>query len=495
MVQEVAGSNPVGHPNSPFPLVNDGETVHTEVSETGRFERTLTIQLEESELEAAKTKAARKISGEMKIKGFRPGKAPRSIVERMVGADHLRSEAIEEAIPATVGAAIDESGLDPATVPSVTEIRDLDDGGVEVDVLVTLWPVLDAIPDFDGRTIEIDPPTVSQEEIDHQIDALRNQFADLEDVDRAADDGDFVTIDVSASVDGVEIEQAAANDLLYEIGSRSFFPGLDEILVGAAVGDEVEGEGTLPDGFTNDGDQDVMLQALVKEVKAKQLPEITDEFVSDVTEFETADELLEMINDNLRGYKIEAARSAFQERAVEQLVADVDLELPKALVDAEAEARVRNLLDRLESDDVGFEDYLRIIGRDQVEFVEDVRVQATSALATRVVLESIIAIEDMEVGEDDFSGALESIAAGSEMPVEELQKMLEESGQIESLADDILRRKAHDRISEAAVAVDAEGNTIDLTPVTVDDQDDDEDDDDTIGDDGQDEDQSPEIEE
>ncbi len=465
--------------------------MHTEVSETSRFERTLTIQLEESELEAAKTKAARKLSGEMKIKGFRPGKAPRVIVERMVGADHLRSEAIEEAIPETVNAAIDESGLDPATIPSVSAIRDRDEGGVEVDILVTLWPVLDAIPDFDGRTIEIEEPVVSQEEIDHQLDALRNQFADLDDVDRAAEEGDFVTIDVSALADGVEIEQAAASDLLYEIGSRSFFPGLDEILVGAGVGESVEGEGTLPDGFTNDGDQEVTLRALVKEVKAKRLPEITDEFVSDVTEFETADELLEMINENLRGYKLETARTAFQEQAVQQLVSDVDVELPQALVDAEAEARVRNLLARLESDKIEFEDYLRIIGRDQVEFVEDVKVQATSALATRVVMDSIVAIEGIEVGDDDFSEALESIAAGSEMDVDELRKMLEESGQVESLAGDILRRKAHDRISDSAVAVDAEGNMIDLTPVTVDE----EDDDDTNGDDGQDEGSSPEIEE
>ncbi len=465
--------------------------MHTEVSETGRFERTLTIQLEESELEAAKTKAARKLSGEMKIKGFRPGKAPRSIVERMVGKDHLRSEAIEEAIPGTVGAAIDESGLDPATSPSISAIRDRDEGGVEVDVLVTLWPVLDAIPDFDGRTIEIEPPVVSQEEIDHQIDALRNQSADLEDVDRAADEGDFVTINVSAHADGVEIDQAAANDLVYEIGSRSFFPGLDEILVGAGVGDIMEGEGTLPEVFTGDGDQAVTLRALVKEVKAKQLPELTDEFVSDVTEFETADELLATIDENIRAYKVQAARSTFQEEAVAQLVADVDLELPQALVDAEAEARIRNLLHRLESDKIGLEDYLRIIGRDQAAFVEDIKAQAASALSTRIVLESIIAIEGMGVEDDEYREALESIAAGSEMSVEEFEKTLEESGQVESLTGDILRRKAHDRIADAAVPVDAEGNTIDLTPVAVDE----EDEDDTTGDDGQQEESSPEIEE
>ena len=179
---------------SPSPegdYLSHGDNVHTEVSETGPLRAHADrFTLEEPELEAAKNEGReRRLSGQMKIKGFRPGKAPRSIVERMVGADQLRSEAIEEAIPDTVGAAIDESGLEPATVPSVTDIRDLDDGGVEVDVLVTLWPVLDAIPDFDGRTVEIEPPVVTDEEIEQQMDALRNQFADLEPVDRAAGRG------------------------------------------------------------------------------------------------------------------------------------------------------------------------------------------------------------------------------------------------------------------------------------------------------------------
>ena len=465
--------------------------MHTEVNETGRFERTLTIQLEESELEDAKSKAARKLSKTMKIKGFRPGKAPRSIVERMVGKEELRADAIEEAIPDAVNAAIDESGLDPATVPSVTDIRDLDDGGVEVDVLVTLWPALDAIPDFEGTTVEIDPPVATDEEIQQQIDGLRNQFADLEDADRPAQEGDFVTIDVSALADGVEIEQAAANDLLYEIGSRSFFPGLDEILAGAGVGDIVEGDGTLPEGFVNDAEMTVTLRALVKEVKAKQLPEVTDEFVSDSTEFETVDELRSAIETNIVSYKMNAARQAFYDQAMAQLVEAVDLELPQALVDSEAEARVRNLLARLEGDSIGFEDYLRIIGMDQATYVEEVKRQADAALSTRVVLESIIAIEGMTATDEEIDEAVQAIAEGSEASPDEVREALESSGQIESLTGDILRRKAFDRIAEAAIAVDSEGNTIDLEPVPVDEDDDE----DRTGDEDQDDESSPDIEE
>ena len=492
MVQEVAGSNPVGHPSPSESPETHGENVHTEVTETGRFERTLTIQLDESELEAAKTKAARKISQQMKIKGFRPGKAPRTVVERMVGPDHLRSEAIEEAIPDTVGAAIDESGLDPATIPSVTAIRDREEGGVEVDVLVTLWPTLEFIPDFEGRKVQIDPPVATPEEIEHQINALRNQFADLEDVDRPAAEGDFVTINVTAHDGDGEIEDASANDLLYEIGSQSFYRGLDGLLVGSSAGDIVEGGGTLPAGLAGDGDRDVTLKALVKDVKAKVLPELTDEFVDDVTEFDTVAEMREALETNIRAYKAHTARSVFSDRAIEELVADVDLELPKALVDAETEARIRNLLTRLESDNISFDDYLRITGQDQAAFVEGVREQADSALSTRIVVESIIAIEGMSVDDDEYREAVEAIAASSESTVDEVEKLLAAHGQAESLTDDILRRKALERIAGAAIPVDAEGNTVDLAPMAPGADDEAEE---PNGDDAQDEESSPATEE
>ena len=210
------------------------------------------------------------------------------------------------------------------------------------------------------------------------------------------------------------------------------------------------------------------LHVSVKEVKEKELPELTDEFVSDVSEFENVEEASESLEQNILAYKVHTARSAFSDRAIEQLVADVDLELPQSLVDAEAQARIQNLLARLESDNIGFEDYLRIVGRDQAEFVEDVQAQATSALATRIVVETIVLIEGTEVEDDEYREALEAIAANSESSVEEVEKMLDDSGQVESLTGDILRRKALDRVADSAVAVDADGNTVDLTPVVVD---------------------------
>lgn len=444
--------------------------VETEVKESGRYERTLTVRLEEAELEAAKNRAARKLAGEMKIKGFRPGKAPRSIVERMVGEETLRSEAIEEAIPGVVGDALEESDLEPVTVPRVSDIRDAGEGFIEVDVLITLWPTLDAVPDFSDREIAIDIPAVEESEVEQQFDALRNQSASLETAARPATEGDFVMVNITVLRDGSELEEASASDLLYEVGSRSFIPGLDELLGGAEAGTIAEGQGTLPPGFTEHGGEEVTLRVLVKEVRAKKLPELTDELVADVTEFETVAEAREQIERNLLIFKIREARAQFQDRLVAELLGDLDMELPAGLVDAEVEARVRNLVTRLEQDEINFADYLRVTGQDQETFLATTREQAEVALSTRVLLEAVTAIERIEVADEDIQEAVEAIATSSETEPADVMAALEQGGQIEALTSDILRGKALERLVEAARPVDADGNPVDLTIIQVQDE-------------------------
>jgi len=394
------------------------------------------------------------------------------MVEQMVGSDRLRTEAIEDAMPQLVAAAIEEEDLEPATVPAITAIRDGDDGGVEIDVLIALWPTLEAIPDFSGRKVQIERPIVEQEEIDRQIDALRNQFAELEDVDRPAIAEDYVLVNVSAHAGEVEIVEAAANDLLYEVGSQSFIPGLDDMLIGASVGSIAEGQGTLPPGFTDHGGESITLRALVKEVKVKRLPEVSDEFVAEVTEFDTEAELREQVEQDLRTVKMQNARAAFESRAVGEFVDELDLDIPQGLVDAEAEARIRGIFERIQHEGIGFEDYLRILGQDQETFTESLRAQAFTALSTRILLEAIITIDGLEVDNDEYREAVEALASSSDNSVEELEEALAASGQKQVLTGDILRRKALERIAAAAEPVDSEGNVVDLTfdPATSDDE-------------------------
>ncbi|MCZ7532764.1 MAG: trigger factor [Acidimicrobiia bacterium] len=441
----------------------------TEVKQTGRFERTLTVWIGSDELATAKKKAAARISSKMKIKGFRPGKAPLAVVERMAGEGYVRSEAIEDAIQSIVPTAVDEAGLEPVTVPSVSAIRDeSDDGTIEIDVVVTLWPRLDALPDLGEFEIEVEPVEVTQEAIDEQIHALRNQFAELEDYEGKLSSGDFAMIDITVTQGGEVIEEAAAKDMMYELGSESFIEGLDAILEGMSKGMTGEGVATLPEGYTDHGGEEVTLLVEVKEAKKKVLPELTDEMAADATEFETAAELLEALEKNMLAFNVHTQRRLLQDKVVEYVLNEIDLELPAALIDAEVEARVRNLVMRLEGDNISIQDYLRVIGQDEETFIASMKDQAEHALATRVLLESIGAIENFEVTDDDIRDHVRAMLQGQPADIDELVEVWKSSGQIESLTSDILREKALLSLVDAATPVDADGNTVDLTPVEID---------------------------
>jgi trigger factor len=386
----------------------------------------------------------------------------------MAGADYVRSEAIEEAIQSVVPAAIDEAGLDPVTVPSVSAVRDQsDDGTIEIDVLVTLWPVLESLPDWGTIEIEVERPEVTDDEIADQLDALRNQFAELSDHDGDLDDGDFALIDISARQGDEVIGTATAKDLMYEVGTESFIPGLDTMLAGAAVGSEVEGTVTLPEGFSDKGGEEVVLTVVVKEARTKVLPELTDDMVEEATEFSTVEELTEAIRTNMLAYKVHTQRSIMRDKAVQYALNEVDFEVPKALVEAEVEARVRNLIGRLQQDDISIQDYLRITGQTEDGFVAAMRDQADHALSTRILLESIAAIENWEVTDADLVSHVESLLQGQQVDAAELVEAWKASGQVESLTGDILRERALLSLVDAATPVDAEGDVVDLTPVEV----------------------------
>ena len=442
--------------------------MQTEVKESGRFERTLTVQLDDAELAAATKKAAAKLSRNIKIKGFRPGKAPLQVIERHVGADYLRSEAIEEAIQVVVPEAIDEAGLDPVTVPSVAAVRDdSEDGTVEIDITVTLWPVLDALPDFGDIEIEVEGTSVTEEEIDEQVDALREQFAELVEHDGELGEGDFALIDIAVDIEGEDIESAGAKDLMYEVGSQSFIEGVDALLADVTVGETVTGEGTLPEGYSDRGGEDVTLTVTVREAKKKSLPKLTDEMVEEATEFETATELLEAIETNMHAHKVHLQRAAFQDKVMQYVVNEIDFDLPEALVSAEVEARIRNLIERLKESEIGIEDYLNITGQDEASFLATTRAEADHSLSSRVILESISAVEGWEVEEDELIDRIVQVLAIDRDEAASVLDGWNADGQVEALTGDILRERALTSLVDSATAVDSDGNPVDLTPVVI----------------------------
>jgi trigger factor len=433
----------------------------SEVSEPSPFEHTLTVVVDAAALGEGKARAARRLSRELKIKGFRPGRAPLRVVESVVGAARMRQEAVDEALPGVVAAAVEAAGLEPVVPPRVLAVRDTDEGA-EADVRVTLWPTVPELPAYRGRRIVVDSPTVDEADVDSHVERMRLQFAELEDVERPGYDGDFALVDVHTRSGDAEVAAGSATDLLVEIGSGAFLEGLDEALRGKQAGDVVDFATTLPEGMGAEGGKAVTARVLVKQVKARRLPELTDEWVDGVSEFATVSELREALGGELRRMRLGAARAELEERLLDQCREEMDLRLPNDLIEAEADAVLHRFAHRLEARKVTLEQYLAATGQDVDALVADARGQAVLNLRTRVLLEAVAQAEGLEVGEEDLERAVAALAQAAGTTPAEYRAALERGGQGKALAGDILRRRAIDRMVELAVAVDADGNEIEF---------------------------------
>ena len=436
--------------------------MNTNVTDAGPFEKLLTLQVAEADLDAAKSQAARRLSKDLKIKGFRPGKAPRRIVEATVGPERLRSEAIDDLLPTLVADALREVEVRPAVPPQVENMKDIDTG-LEVEVKVTLWPVLDHVPSYEGLEIEVSRPQPTEEELERQLNRLRDQFADLETVDRPAIDGDYVSINLTASRNGQPIEEAAASDLLYEVGSASFVEGLDAQLPGATAGTIVKFNAPLPEGFGELAGQEVTMQVLVKEVKQKLLPDLTDEWTAEVTEFATVDELRGELSKQIEEVKRGIVRNELQTGVLESLLAEIDILIPQAIIDAEMENTLHRLAHQLEGQGISIADYLRVTGQDQQVFVDDLRNQADRNVRTDLLLEAVAQAAGFEASPEELDEVVAVLAKQAEKDVDEYRTEFAESVQEKAVMGDILKRKALEVLLESAVPIDESGNRIDLS--------------------------------
>ncbi|MCH8971999.1 MAG: trigger factor [Acidobacteria bacterium] len=432
----------------------------TTVTESGQFERIVRFQLTDDQITAAKRGAARKLASEVKIHGFRPGKAPVPVVEATVGADRVRREAIDDLVPPTLTEVLDAEEIRPAVTPELTSIDDVA-GGVEVEVTVTLWPTIE-LPKYKDRNVEVTNPRVSDEDLEAQITRMLEQFATVEEVERPAQDGDFVSIDVEASEDGEPIEETTAADLLYEVGSGLFIEGIDDNIVGVAADGEIVFEAPLPQGFGDRAGNEVTFRVKVNEVKERILPVLDDEWVDENTEFETVDELTTELRDRLGDAKLRAVSREYTEKALSTLRDQIEIELPDALIRSEVDGQLHNFLHRLEETELTLDDYFRASGISEEVFLADLRRQAEFSIGNRLVLEAVAEAEEIDVTEDDLSDALQSLAARSDDPVAYLQAF-RESGQELALASDILRNRALDAILTNATPVDEDGNPVDLS--------------------------------
>jgi trigger factor len=432
----------------------------TTVTESGAFERLVRFQLTEEQINEAKKGAARKLAQDVKIHGFRPGKAPLPIVEATVGADRVRQGAIEDLLNPVLNDVLKEEEIEPAVNPELESMDDVE-GGVEVQVRVTLWPTIE-LPNYKNRNIEVTNPVVTEEELAVQTRRMLEQFATVEEIDRPAAKGDFVSIDLQASKDGEAIDEARAEELLYEVGSGMLVEGIDDHVAGASAGDELTFNGPLPDGFGDRAGEEVTFAVTVHEVKERILPELTDEWVEENTEFDTVAELTRILDERLADAKLRAVSREYSEKALSTLRDQIDVDLPEGLVRSEMDRHLHDFLHRLEDAELELEDYFQASGTTQEMLLQDLRAQAELSLRNRLVLDAIIMEEGIEVNQEDMSTALQALAVRSEDPVSYL-RAFRESGQELALASDILRNRALDAILSNANPVDEDGNPVDLS--------------------------------
>ncbi len=432
----------------------------TTITETGPFERLVTFQLTEDQINAGKPAAARKLAENIKIHGFRPGKAPVPVVEATVGAARLRTEVIDDLVPTALTDVLADEEIRPAVNPQLESMDDVD-GGVEVSVRVTLWPTVD-LPEYHNRKVEVVSPDVTDDELETQMNRMLEQYGTVEEVDRPVEAGDFISVDVSAEDEGEEVSEASANELLYEVGSGLFIEGLDDRAVGASAGDVIEFEAPLPAGFGERAGQLVEFKVTINEVKERILPDLDDEWVDENTEFDTVEEMRAQLRDQLSDAKQNAVSRQFAERALSTLVDQVDVDIPEGLIRAEMDNLLHRFLHRLEESELSLEDYLSATGVDQEAFVDDLNQQANASIRNQLVLEAVASAEEIEVTPEEVAETVQALAAQSGDPGAYLKAFVE-SGQELALASDIVRNRALDAILSNAIPVDEDGNEVELS--------------------------------
>ena len=434
--------------------------MQTSVDHVGKHTVKLSVDVRADEAKPLLDVAFRHLAEGVNVPGFRKGKAPRKVIEAQVGRGAVLQEFLEHALPEFYFRAVREHELAPIGDPEFDdlEVTDVEREGMRFTATIDVRPRLDWDRD-DYRGLRVDRPAaeVSDRDVDEQLDRLRERFAELDAVGRPARRGDYVVADIRSYVHDQEIPEASGQDVLYELGSGSIAPQLDTELEGTRSGDIVRANATLPEGIGEHGGKEVAIQALVKEVKAKRLPELDDEFAKTASELDTLEELRADVREKLGTLKGAAADGAVRDGALRALADRVDVELPERLVDGETEARVERARQRAEQQGLKLEQVLEAQRIDELQFRSDARSHATRAIQADLALEAVARAEDLHATDEDIDRAIEAIARDVGRSAKDVRRTLEQTGQITSLAGDIIRDKALDVVVEHANVVEEGG--------------------------------------
>jgi trigger factor len=424
----------------------------------------LSVEIDEPEFETALGDVVKSLAKEIRVPGFRPGKVPRKVLEaRMGGAGALRSEALRESLPDFYARAVVDAEVDPIAAPEIDITSGEDGGAVSFDAVVQVRPVV-SIPGYDGLHVTVPGLAVSDEDVDQQVDRLRENDAELEAVGRPAQDGDLVSIDLHGK-DASDAEVVGVDDYLYEVGSGTVVPELDAELHGTKPGSIVAFDAANP----NEPDATVAFRVLVKEVKVKKLPETTDEWAAESSEFSTIDELRADLEDRIGRVKLMQSQMALRQNALEALSALVsDDDVPEVLVDAEVNERLHDLQHRLEAQKLGLAEYFQATGTSPDELLSSVRADAQGAVKADLALRALVEAEELTLSEDELNAEIGTMAERMGTTATELRRQLDTAGRTGAVRSELRKGKALEWLLDHVELFDEDGNPMSRDDLRVD---------------------------
>jgi trigger factor len=414
----------------------------------------LSVEIDEPEFDRALSDVVRALARQVRVPGFRPGKVPRKVLEaRMGGAGALRAEALRESLPDFYAQAVVDTELDPIAQPEIDIKSGEDAGAVSFDAVVQVRPVV-SIPGYDGLQVTLPGLGATDDEVQRQVDRLRENDAVLDAVERPAIDGDLVTIDLHGA-DATGAEVVGVDDYLYEVGSGSVVPELDGELHGAKAGAILAFDAANP----NDPEARIAFRVLVKEVKVKKLPEETDEWAAESSEFSTVAELRADVTERITKVKLMQSQMALRQKTIEALAGLVsDDDVPEVLVDAEVNERLHDLQHRLEAQKLGLAEYFQATGTSPDELLAAVRTDAQQVVKADLALRALVEAEELTLSDEELDAEIGKMAERMDTTPADLRRQLDTAGRTGAVRSELRKTKALEWLLEHVDLFDEEGN-------------------------------------
>ena len=412
----------------------------------------LTLEVSSEEFEDAIATAYKKNKNKISMPGFRKGKAPRAMIEKMYGKGIFYEDAANSIIPDAYADAAKESELEIVAQPEI-DVTQIESGKPFIfTATVALKPEV-TLGEYKGIEVEKKEVEVTDEEVEAEINKVRESNARMLDIDdRATQDGDTVLIDFDGYVDGKQFEGGKADDYSLVLGSHSFIDNFEEQLVGKNIGDDVEVNVTFPENYQAEELQGkpAVFKVKIKEIKVKELPELDDDFAQDVSNFDTIAEYKEDLKKKLTENKEEALKREREEAVIGKIIENAQMDIPEQMVDAQTRQMTQEFAQRLSSQGLSIDQYMQFTGLTPQKMIEELKPQALKRIQSRLVLEAVVAAENIETTEEELDKEIENMASMYQMEVDKLKEVIGEEEK-KQLGLDLAVQKAVEMVTEAAV--------------------------------------------